>query len=714
MADDLQQRLDAYLNDQLQQRVNAAIAAQTEATRAQRQAGLSDVGKVAANANTGLTKGIADIGGLPHEALGLLERFGRFVTGAPEDAGSHLSGLLPSSEDIQRDQFGPGSQLEYRPETGLGAVGQATVRGGAGGAPFGGVPAVLSAVGGAAGEAAGQATAGTPVEGPARLAAAIIAAGAAGLPGSIRGTPAALINQATRGLTPAQWSAAQRLQNMANALGVRITGAEALGRDAPSLLQYQRMAEGSPASSGAMGEFMAQRPAQVQAAGNAANNAVGPAVTDTQGATTAAQQAAEGAIQLAEKQRTAAVNPSYQVAAGDQVPLADTRATIAALDTEIASNPGNAVKTQLQALRRDLIARAAVPGVPATKTLVPGSRAGTPIYRYNAGTASLPEVPKDTIDQLDSVRKYWSQKIDLPPIAAEATAKEVTARIRPILTQLRDSMTRASPDFAYGKALYKQITDSIVTPLQESATGNLAKTGNLASQIAIVADPAIARPDTIRAVIANLSKTNPEAARDLIRLHLENSFDRANKALQAGPNQMGGAKFNVAVAGTPQQAANLEAAIRALPNGDTVWNGYQKMLDVFEATGRRLPAGSRTDENQAARAALQGGGVAGLVAGRGNMGLRLAEWYRDFRLNKNTAQFARILTDPDSVALMRRLAQTAPDTARAQTLVAALLQVNQQRQSTGRAGVASRLPPPAASPYSQPFSGGTVFQPGAP
>jgi hypothetical protein len=315
----------------------------------------------------------------------------------------------------------------------------------------------------------------------------------------------------------------------------------------------------------------------------------------------------------------------------------------------------------------------------------------------------LPEVPKDTIAQLDSVRKYWRGRINAPQIAPDAIQQEIGARIGTIITDLRNRMTRASPDFAYGHALSSEITNNIVRPMQEGATGQLARAGELASQIAIVADPNIARPETIRAVIADLSRTNPQAARDLVRLHLENSFDAANKALQSGPNQMGGAKYSVAVAGTPQQRANLEAAIRSLPNGDAMWAGYRQMLDVFEATGRRLPAGSRTDENQAARAALQGGGVAGMVAGRGPLGLRLAEIYRDYRMGRNTRQLAQILTSPNSVATMRRLAIEAPNTARAQTLVASLFQINQQRNS--KSSTTLRLPPPMPSGYQQPFSG---------
>ena len=48
-------------------------------------------------------------------------------------------------------------------------------------------------------------------------------------------------------------------------------------------------------------------------------------------------------------------------------------------------------------------------------------------------------------------------------------------------------------------------------------------------------------------------------------------------------------------------------------------------------------------------------------------------WYEDFRYGRNTDTLAKMLTDPDSVNLIRRLAKTDPHTAKAQVIVDTLV-----------------------------------------
>ena len=70
--------------------------------------------------------------------------------------------------------------------------------------------------------------------------------------------------------------------------------------------------------------------------------------------------------------------------------------------------------------------------------------------------------------------------------------------------------------------------------------------------------------------------------------------EAAQRLASGGENQSGGAKFAEALRGNRHQAANLEAGIRALPNGDGIWNGFNRLLDVMEAQQYRQATGSRT------------------------------------------------------------------------------------------------------------------------
>jgi hypothetical protein len=69
---------------------------------------------------------------------------------------------------------------------------------------------------------------------------------------------------------------------------------------------------------------------------------------------------------------------------------------------------------------------------------------------------------------------------------------------------------------------------------------------------------------------------------------------------------------------------------------------------------------------------LEQGGIAGLATLPFKPST-VKQWYEDFRYGRNTDTLARMLTDPDSVNLIRRLAKTEPNTAKAQAIVDTLV-----------------------------------------
>ncbi len=96
-----------------------------------------------------------------------------------------------------------------------------------------------------------------------------------------------------------------------------------------------------------------------------------------------------------------------------------------------------------------------------------------------------------------------------------------------------------------------------------------------------------------------LARNRPTAARELARVHLESVFNEATQQQRGLAAQYGGAGFASAVRGNPQQRQNLEAVVRALPEGETIWKGLDRLLTTMEATGYRPQKGSDTAFNQA-------------------------------------------------------------------------------------------------------------------
>lgn len=167
----------------------------------------------------------------------------------------------------------------------------------------------------------------------------------------------------------------------------------------------------------------------------------------------------------------------------------------------------------------------------------------------------------------------------------------------------------------------------------------------------------------IGAAVAALVRQNPEAARQLVRAKLESVFNSATKDLQGGANQMGGARYRAQLVGNPQEAANIAAAARALPNGDTLADGFGRFLDVLNASGRRQNVGSRTAYNEEflreARDGSRGEEALRLAAGGFvKLPAKVQERLERWRLGRNVDELARLFSDPDAVTAFRGLIAT--------------------------------------------------------
>jgi hypothetical protein len=189
------------------------------------------------------------------------------------------------------------------------------------------------------------------------------------------------------------------------------------------------------------------------------------------------------------------------------------------------------------------------------------------------------------------------------------------------------------------------------------------------------ANPLSNSEEEISQAVGALSAKNPGAARQLVRTHIEGVFNEASQRLQSGANQFGGAGFAAVLRGNPQQSANLEAAIKALPNGTQTYEGFDKLMTILEAQGSRQRIGSQTAFNQEVQQGLkQGGSVAEALTGLATGGIKLpskvTQRIEQWRMGGNVKQIADILTNPEAGPLFRQLATAPPNSSRALALVA--------------------------------------------
>jgi hypothetical protein len=177
-----------------------------------------------------------------------------------------------------------------------------------------------------------------------------------------------------------------------------------------------------------------------------------------------------------------------------------------------------------------------------------------------------------------------------------------------------------------------------------------------------------------------LVKRNPGAAQQLVRAHIGYTLDQAASSLQASPgaiNPAVGGKFFSKLVGNPQQRANMQAAVEALPNGKAKWQGLQNMLDIAQATAFRLNKGSLTAFNPEDIAALgSGSNLAETLKTATSPSLwtrivndKVTKW----QVGLNLDSLVSIITDPKSGPLLQRLASMPRNSNEAGAIAARLM-----------------------------------------
>lgn len=504
---------------------------------------------------------------------------------------------------------------------------------------------------GAVSEAAGQATEETPLEPYARIAGAIAPTGLTQVAGAARRAMSP-VNHMLEGVSDADLQSAQGLVDRSRAAGAPLTVPEAIGSatgNATRLGDIQRVVEQSPKGATIMRPFMAQRPAQTEALGQSMFDATAPAGVDPYEVAPKVQVAANQTVSDANAARTSAVTPHYTAAGSDRVPVDDMHDFLNRIDTMIAGDKTGIMGPELSNLRSRLVETPAVPSTPAQRipTTTP---TGATIYRNVPATPGTPEVPITDIDNLDRVRKYFRDRLDLPQWAQDATSKEEGAKVGSLLNDLRQRMVSASPEFATGKNLYEDITNNSFNPLVRSPTGQLAKAETYPKQAQILfnSNPLPGSERAVGQAVRQVAQADPDAAAQMVRMHLEKTFNEATQNNLPGPNQFGGPKFAAVVSGNSQQAKNLEAAMKALPNGNLRWDAFRKGMDIMEGMGMRQPMGSQTAANLQIAKWMEQGHPAGEFlaqsASPGKWPSLVDRVYRHVMYDRNTGELARVFT----------------------------------------------------------------------
>jgi len=511
------------------------------------------------------------------------------------------------------------------------AAALAAVKAGAGRAAGAVVPAVSS-------ETAGQLTQGSAAEPYARFLGAAVPGLAGALGRAIHDAPARAVSSATERMTPAEYEAAAALHSKARALGVPITGPEAIQgatSGATQLGELQRLAEGSLRGGATMAQFFRERPGQVDAAMQRVLDAITRPTSRPSDIAPAINQVGIDAMQAAERMRTRAVNPYYNAARTETL------------------NP-NAVRAVANEFERA--------GAGDTTGILSGPlERARGLFVRTPATEAAPEVLATDIGNLNRARKHLRDQSELPAFAADAIPKETSAVLGNVLGGLRDRMERGSRNFAQGNQEYERLSRTVIDPFAASPTGQLAKAATPEAQASIMfsRNPKPGSQKQVGNAAKSIAARRPDVVGDFIRNQIERQYNASSADLGRGANQYAGAKFAKDLVGNEQQRKNLTAVLDALPNGGYVQRELGDLLDVFQATGTRIPAGfisdlrNTTNTEFGTNHALHAVGAGGVhPAGAALSALR--EVVTRGTRTRNAGRLADVFVAPDSVQQIQR------------------------------------------------------------
>lgn len=499
------------------------------------------------------------------------------------------------------------------------------------------IPAIAS-------ETAGQATKGSALEPVARGVAAIVGGVGTAL-ASRPGTAArAIREQMPEGVTPQMVDQAQALIAQSKQRGIDLSWPEAISQIAgrPVLTNTLRHLEASPQTEAQMAQFFGGRPQQIERAArgeldnissvNRNPSTIGPAVGE----------AMEGTVNDVRGAINKQAEPFYKTA------------------ESVRLSPQDMAKVR------------ALPGYREARDAVRGD---PQLNRY------VSHLPEDSVGFLNEVKKQLdnSAKNAVGPLNAQPNMQRA-AGLGKDAVDVRNAASSASLDYATALAVESVGREKYLKPLLDGPIGRLAKKDTATQDAINVLFPKNPLPNSeheIGMAVSALAKRNPNAATDLVRAHVESVFSQAAKDLQTGANQAGGAKFRAQLVGNAQQRLNLREAVESLPNGAERWRGFNKFLDVLEATGTRPNVGSRTAYNQEVNKISAMGGVVGDAVKTGanpmRLGQKFVDRYEQYKLGKNLGQLANILTDPKSGNLLRALADSPIGSSKAMAITARLV-----------------------------------------
>jgi hypothetical protein len=227
---------------------------------------------------------------------------------------------------------------------------------------------------------------------------------------------------------------------------------------------------------------------------------------------------------------------------------------------------------------------------------------------------------------------------------------------------LLEKADKQVPAYAAARDDYQKARDRIVGPLTETPIPAIAATSEVPKQFgelfATKAAEINLTPDKVTKAVRALAKTDPELPREFLNQYMRASLENVQRAASTQAGTVG-PRFADTVAKNTTQRANLQAAIVEVygENGKQAAKGFNNMMNILEAQGRRLPAGSPTAEKGLLTEQSMGAVGRSLrdpLSAVGNL-------YQSIFFSRDYTKMAKAITSPDGVMALENIAKAGKD-----------------------------------------------------
>lgn len=289
------------------------------------------------------------------------------------------------------------------------------------------------------------------------------------------------------------------------------------------------------------------------------------------------------------------------------------------------------------------------------------------INKYQQETGK--EIADNSVGFLDAVK----QSLDGKAQAAERAGDMKSAKAYgDSAAQLRTKIDSMVPKYAEARAAYAGESPA-VDALAKGEVGLVKDAGqtNLDRIPKLIFESG---PDAVKANrVAYVKAGKEQEWNDGLRSYLQSNFDKASKEFKTG-NVNPGASFRASVFGTAKQKAAMQNAMST-----EQWAGFNRLMDVLEASGRVTVGGSRThfagemEKEMSSQAMGISGKVAQNVLDAPGIPRRLGQWVKEMKAGNYNENIANIITSPKAMEDLKALKYYKPGSIKAMALVSQVL-----------------------------------------